>query len=86
MTRDANPEFEDVAAELAPRGVVIGDVFGSRALKSGTDHAARARPGRRTSVRSVGRDQPFEDWVEVPPVHEDFWTRFAVAALDHLDA
>ncbi|WP_194917030.1 hypothetical protein [Catenulispora rubra] len=104
---DVNPEFEDVAAELAPRGVVVGNVFGSRALKSGSkafacllkggtvafrlgagtpDHtAALALEGAHLFDPSE-RDQPFKDWVEVPPAHEESWMRFAVAALDHLDA
>ena len=104
---DVNPEFEDVAAELAPRGVVIGNVFGSKALKSGSkafacllksgsvafrlgagtpDHTAALALDGAHLFDPSGRDQPFKDWVEVPPAHEESWMRFAVAALEHLDA
>jgi hypothetical protein len=104
---DVNPVFEDVAAELAPRGVVIGNVFGSKALKSGTKafgcllkngsmafRLGEGTPAHADALALDGaelfdpseRDRPFKDWVEVPAAHEVLWARFAVAALEYLDA
>jgi hypothetical protein len=104
---DVNPEFQDIAAELAPRGVVVGNVFGSKALKSGSkafgcllkSGSMAFRLGAGTSAHAEalaldgaqlfdpsGRDQPFKDWVDVPAAREEHWLRFAVAALEYLDA